>query len=309
MTTEQTPVVSPFLAKLQKQWSAGKFVCVGLDTDKTKIPNMRKKYPLLDKQKRASWWDIDCFNNDIVDATKDVAAAYKLNAAFYVTDDERLALCSAIAYIWASAPDALVILDAKRADIGPTNEGYVREAFDEFGADAVTVNPYFGEEALKPFLERTDKGVIVLCRTSNSGAREFQDRLVLVSREESINLGLKDSRYGSSKPLYEYVAYRVARHWNKHGNCALVVGATYPEELSAVREIAPRIPLLLPGFGKQGAKIAEAIPAARDPEGGGFLANSSSGIIYASNSIDFAEAAGREARRFHEEIHRCLQSQ
>ena len=182
-----------------------------------------------------------------------------------------------------------MILDAKRADIGSTNRGYATAAFDELHADALTVHPYLGREALEPFLERKEKLFFVLVRTSNEGAGEFQDLLV------------------DGLPLYRHVARAVVRHWNALGNCGLVVGATFPEELAAVLDdTAGSVPILIPGIGTQGGDLAAVVGAHRRASNTSFLVNASRSILYASTGEDFAEAAAAEARRLHESIHALL---
>lgn len=259
-----------FRALLENQWDRENFACVGLDSEFGKIPESAR-------------WDgvastIVQFNRTIVEATNDLVCAYKPNAAFYEAhgSEGMIALQRTIADIHAIAPDVLVILDAKRADIGNTNAGYVNAAFDFLQADAITVHPYLGAEALQPFLARADKGVIVLCRTSNPGAGEFQDLRV------------------DGEPLYKIVARKVATEWNKNGNCALVVGATCPEELGEVREIVGDMPILIPGIGAQGGDVEKAVTAGKTKSGKGMIINSSRGIIFASKGADYAEAARRE---------------
>ncbi len=269
-----------FREKLEAQWAKGNFVCVGLDTVYEKVPDaVRKPGNRLES--------IVNFNSRIVDATKDLVCAYKPNSAFY----EALGvlgpgvLDETIEYIHDVAPDVPVILDAKRADIGNTNEGYVRAAFDYFKADAITVNPYLGAEALSPFLDCEDKGIFVLCRTSNPGAGELQDLLV------------------AEEPLYLHVARNVAGKWNKRGNCALVVGATYPSELAEVRrEVGDEMPILIPGIGAQGGDIEKTVRAGIDSERCGIVVNSSRGIIYASSGDDFAAAARMETAKLRDAI-------
>jgi orotidine-5'-phosphate decarboxylase len=229
---------------------------------------------------------IIAFNREIVEATADIVCAYKINVAFYEahgTEGIR-ALRRTIAIIRTVAPNVPIILDAKRADIGNTNAGYVSAAFSFFLADAITVHPYLGAEALQPFLEQKDKGIIVLCRTSNPGAGEFQDLRV------------------NGEPLYQVVARRVANEWNRNGNCALVVGATYPEELYQVRRLAGDIPILIPGIGAQGGDVEKTVTAGKDNRGQGMIINSSRGIIFASKGADFAEAARRETAKLRDLI-------
>ncbi len=283
---------------LGEQFAAGKFVCVGLDPDMEKIPQVAQAGNVRSTFLR--------FNMQIIEATAGVAGAFKLNVAFYEAhgQDGISALSETIRYIRSIAPETPVILDAKRADIGNTNRGYAQAAFDDFRADAVTVNPLFGGEALSPFLDRAGKGIIVLCRTSNPGAKEFQGRIVHISDEEAERWGLERK---TTLPLYQLVAWRVSREWYKNGNCALVVGATCPEELAEVRKIVgDGFPILIPGIGKQGGDLAAAVRAGKDGRSQGMVINSSSAIIFASKGQDFAEAAGREARKLHEAIQQHL---
>lgn len=265
---------------LEEKWRQGKSVCVGLDTDYTKIP------PVMVIKQPTVWETVLAFNQAIVDATKDLVCAYKPNAAFYGAygDPGWRALQETICHIHQVAPDVPVILDAKRADIGSTNAGYVAEAFGFLQADAITVHPYLGAEALQPFLQLKDKGIIVLCRTSNPGAGELQDLLV------------------DGEPLYLVVARHVTTQWNKGGNCAVVVGATYPDELRIVREIVGDMPILIPGIGAQGGDVEKTVTAGRRIDGGGMIINSSRGIIFASNGPDFAEAARKETIRLRDLI-------
>ncbi len=275
-----------FRALLEKLWARGLFVCVGLDTRMDRIPGHQiKLIPEKDLDGGQDNTDVEntifAYNCAIVDATHDLVCAYKPNVAFYEAEGEAgiRALRRTIQYIHAVAPDVPVILDAKRADIGSTNEGYVRAAFDELGADAITVHPYLGAEAMRPFLDRADKGVIVLCRTSNPGAGEFQDLLV------------------SGKPLYRAVARQVTDEWNSNGNCAVVVGATYPEELAMVRAVVGDMPILIPGIGAQGGDVEKTVRAGQDERGMGMIINSSRGVIFASSGEDFAKAARAEVGR------------
>jgi len=198
-------------------------------------------------------------------------------------------LSRTVEYIRETYPHIPVILDAKRADIGSTNPGYVQAAFDIIGVDAITVHPYLGKEALAPFLERKEKGIIVLAKTSNPGAAEFQDLLVGDFRE----------------PLYLVVARTVARAWNTNGNCAIVVGATYPAELEKVRAVVGDIPILIPGVGAQGGEVEATVRAGRDSRGWGMIINSSRSIIFASKGNDFAQAARKATERLRAEINRC----
>lgn len=282
-----------FRRLLEAKWEQGKFVCVGLDSDTSKLPKT------LVTTSRSRGHDPQfAFNRFIVDATKDLVCAYKPNSAFYESEGAQglTALEDTIAYIHEVAPDVPVILDFKRGDIGNTNNGYVRFAFDICQADAVTVHPYLGVEAMKPFLDCVDKGVIVLCRTSNDGAGEFQD-LFVAGQSSSPRLESK---------LYRKVAKRVADAWNYSGNCALVVGATYPEELSEVRAIAPDLPILIPGIGAQGGDLEATIKAGADSRGRGMIINNSRGIIFASSDDDFAAVARVKTIEMPEQITAAL---
>jgi orotidine-5'-phosphate decarboxylase len=189
----------------------------------------------------------------------------------------------------------VVILDAKRADIGNTNEGYAKFAYDFLGADAITLHPYLGREALKPFLDRVDKGAIILCRTSNPGAGEFQD--LLVSKSQPAEALAKEGR-----PLYQIVAGNVAGEWNYNNNCALVVGATHPTELEIVRRIVGEMPILIPGIGAQGGDVEKTVKAGVDKNGLNAIINSSRGIIFASNGLDFVQKAKEEAQKLRDLI-------
>lgn len=244
-------------------------LCVGLDPDFEKLPQKYRGH--ADAQRRFGEW--------IVDETAEYAAAIKLNAAFYeARGAEGFAeMGRMVEYVRARYPGLVTICDAKRADIGNTNKGYVEAIFDRMGFDAVTLHPYLGREALEPFLSRRDKMCIVLCRTSNSGAGEFQDLLV------------------DGKPLWLTVAERVSSAWDVDGNCALVVGATYPEEMRRIRKAAPRATMLVPGVGAQGGDVQDAVRAGLDAHGAGML-------LSASRSILFSEGPGAAAQTLRDEI-------
>ncbi|TAN58589.1 orotidine-5'-phosphate decarboxylase [Patescibacteria group bacterium] len=274
---------------LEAQWEEGKFVCVGLDSEYEKIPEYIRTTPAFNIDDSISF-----FNGEIVVATEDIACAYKPNIAFYEAHGVvgLAAMKDTISRIHDLAPKVPVILDAKRADIGNTNKGYIKMAFEYLKVDAITVHPYLGQEALQPFLNMPDKGIIVLCRTSNPGAGEFQDLMI------------EDLRLDGRGPLYQYVAAQVADKWNKNGNCAVVVGATYPEELQKVRDIIGDMPILIPGIGAQGGDVEKTVKAGKDSRGQGMIINSSRGIIFASNGPDFAEAARRETIKLNDLINR-----
>jgi orotidine-5'-phosphate decarboxylase len=265
---------------LAARFAEGRHLAIGLDPDPRRLPQALASNAAPAER-------VVAFNRRVVERTADLAAAYKPNAAFYeaLGAEGFGALRETIAAIRDSAPDAAVILDAKRGDIGSTNAGYVAAAFDELGADAVTVHPYLGGEALAPFLERTDKLVFVLARTSNPGAGELQDLVA------------------DGVPLYRHVARAVARDWNGAGNCGLVVGATYPGEMRAIREDIPAtMPILMPGVGAQGGDVATVVAANRDAGSDAFLIAASRSIVYASAGEDFADAARGAAESLNAEI-------
>lgn len=259
-----------FYHSLQTRWAqANSLVCVGLDPQPERFPDQFKgvKRPIL------------AFNKAIIDATHDLVCAYKPQIAHYAAIGAEDELAATIDYIHAEYPDIPVLLDSKRGDIGSTATMYAQESFARFRADAVTVNPYMGWDTIEPFAQHTDKGVIVLCRTSNESAAELQ------------NLTLKNG-----KPLFAQVAEQAAHHWNVHQNLALVVGATAPEELAQVRAIVGTMPILVPGLGAQGGDAGAVMRAGLTESGDGLIVNSSRGVIYASQGSDFAEAARREAQ-------------
>ncbi|MBN2058503.1 MAG: orotidine-5'-phosphate decarboxylase [Candidatus Saganbacteria bacterium] len=259
-----------FLDKLDKAVKQNNsLVCVGLDVDLQKVPQtvLNQEDPIF------------VFNREIVNATKDLVCAYKPNIAFY----ERYGvygLASLIKTIELIQQTGIpVILDAKRGDIGTSSAAYAEAAFNIYKADAVTVSPYMGKDSLEPFLEYRDKGVIVLCLTSNPGSKDFQ------------------------RDIFINVAFQV-KDWNKHGNLGLVVGATKPEDLAEIRKIVGEMPILIPGVGAQGADLAAAVKAGVDKHGNRAVINSSRGIIYASKGEDFAQAAAGAARKLRDEINK-----
>ncbi len=267
-----------FMDKLRGAWrDRDSLVCVGLDPDAAKLP----------AAVRGSATPIFDFNRAIVDATAEFVCAYKPQAAYYAGCDADAELALTIRYIRDRYPEIPVILDAKRGDIGATAKMYAKEAFERYGADAVTVNPYMGTDALQPFLDYADRGVVVLCRTSNPGGDDLQNLVA------------------GGRPVYEHVAMLAANRWNANGNVLLVVGATYPGELKKIRELCPEMPFLVPGVGAQGGDVGQVLANGRDAAGAGLVINSSRGIIYASGGDDFAAAAGRAARELRDEINRC----
>ena len=258
-----------FIEKLEAAWKGNNsLVCVGLDPDIVKMPREIKTLPN----------PIFEFNKAMIDATHDLVCCYKPQAAYYAGQEADDQLLMTMDYLKRKCPEVPVILDAKRADIGPTSEMYAREAFFRYKADAVTVNPYMGMDALKPFLDQQGKGVVVLCRTSNPGAREIQDLKVSGGEE-----------------LYKHIARLIAGPWNYNGNVMLVAGATCPEELGEIRRIVgEKVPLLVPGVGAQGGDVEKVLKFGLNSAGAGLVINSSRGILYASTGPDF-DAAARNA--------------
>lgn len=275
-----------FRDRLEARWDRGLFVSVGLDPVWGRLPADITAPAGVPATHAARADGMARFCCAIVTATADLACAFKPNAAFFEAEGAAGldALQTVMRHIRATAPDVPVIYDAKRGDIGSTNAGYADHAFDQLGADAVTVHPYLGRESLEPFLARRDKGTVVLVRTSNPGGDEFQNLLV------------------DGEPLYRAVARRVADRWNGDNNCAVVVGATYPRELAAVRAIVGDMPILIPGVGAQGGDVRMTVEAGRDGRGRGMVVNASRSIIYASRGGDFAEAARAETERLTSQI-------
>ncbi len=271
-----------FKELVSNTWDESKFLCVGLDSEFEKLPKHLKSLGVSEA--------IVAFNCAIVDATHKITGSYKLNSAFYEACGVEgiQALRNSVDYIQNAAPGVPVILDAKRADNSNSNKGYVEYAFEYLKVDAITVHPYMGSGTLKPFLDRKEKGIIVLCRTSNPGDGEFQDLEI------------------SGEPLYRLVARAVKDRWNTNGNCGLVVGATRPDELREVRKIVGRMPILMPGIGAQGGDIEAAVKAGKDEHGQGMMINASRSIIFASDGKDFAEAAEKSAQEMHDAIQKAL---
>ena len=262
-----------FLEKLDQTISRNdSLLCVGLDPEPAKLPAHLhdEENPIL------------AFTRAIVDATADLVGAYKPNFAFFGALGEPgwSTLKATLEHIPSSIP---VIVDAKVGDIGNTAEQYARMFFDELGADALTVNPYMGEDAVAPFLQRRDRGIFLLCLTSNKGADDFE------------KLSVADT------PLYEHVA-RKARGWRDDGSLGLVVGATQPEAIGRIRALAPELPFLIPGVGAQGGDLQAAVEQAQDARGRGLVINASRSVLYASDGLDFADAARRAAGELRDEI-------
>ena len=266
-----------FMQALRQRWElSGSLVCVGLDPEPDRFPARFAG-------------DADAvfgFCRDIVDATAEFACAFKPQIAHFAALGAESALERLVAHMHSAHPGIPVILDAKRGDIGSTAQRYAAEAFDRYGADAVTTNPYLGGDSLQPYLERADRGVVILCRTSNPGAADLQDLLV------------------EGRPLYQHVAAKAASDWNANGNVALVVGATWPEQLREVRAIVGDMPLLVPGVGAQGGDAAAVVRNARTADGTGLMVSSSRAILYASSGDDYAEAAAAAARELRDTLDR-----
>jgi len=261
-----------FVDLAKRQAALDTLLCVGLDPDLSKLPE-----PYL-----ACADPILTFCKDVIDATYDLVGCFKPQFAHFAAAEALPALREVIAY--CHDKNVPVILDAKRGDVGSTSSFYAREAYDVYNADAVTVNPYLGGDSLEPFLERTDKGVILLCRTSNPGGADLQ------------NLKLS-----SGVEVYEHIASLAAKQWNGNNNVGLVVGATRPEELKRVRAIVGEMPLLLPGIGAQGGDIAASLAAGA---GGGLIVSSSRAVLYPADGEIAAVRAEAEKTRLSLNQHR-----
>ena len=267
-----------FHDKLNRAWAtSGSMLCVGLDPDPAKIPAHLQGPDAIFR-----------FCADIADATADLACAFKPQIAYFAAIGAEAQLEKLCEHIRTKHPHVVLILDAKRGDIGPTAERYAHEAFIRYEADAVTVNPYLGTDSLEPFLAHTGKGVIVLCRTSNPGSGDLQ---MLTT---------------DGRPMYQHVAHMAADQWSKMGEVALVVGATYPAELAMVRGIVGDMPLLVPGIGAQGGDVVATVNAGATANGTGMMINSSRAILYASSGDDFAQAARNVAIATRDEISQAV---
>jgi orotidine-5'-phosphate decarboxylase len=271
-----------FVHRLNASWEkSGSMLCVGLDPLLSKIP------PIFQKDRRPFF----AFNKAIIEATNELVCAYKPQVAYYSAEGREAELEATIDYIRENFPHIPVILDSKRCDIGATASQYAREAFDRYRADAVTVSPFLGTDSLSPFLERADRGIIVLCRTSNPGAQDIQD----------LEIRLKD---GKGVRIYEYIAKMAQSRWNENGNLALVVGGTHPDAIANVRRQAKDLPLLIPGIGVQGGDVGFCIQAGMDSHGKGLIINSSRAIIYAGSGSEFSVAVGDAAKNLRDAINR-----
>jgi len=266
-----------FMQALRARWTgANSLVCVGLDPEPAKFPAHLREHPDA----------VFEFSRAIIDATAEFVCCFKPQIAHFAALEAEHTLQRCIAHIHENHPGVPVILDAKRGDIGSTAERYAIEAFDRYGADAVTLNPYLGRDSVQPFLDRADKGVVLLCRTSNPGAADFQDLDC------------------SGRPLYQRVAETVARDWNGHGNCLLVVGATWPLELAQVRALVGDLPFLVPGIGAQGGDVEAVVTNGKTADGSGLVISSSRAILYAGGGEDFADAARAAAQDLRDSINR-----
>jgi orotidine-5'-phosphate decarboxylase len=266
-----------FIDKLKARWqSADSLLCVGLDPDPTRLPAH-----LRDRDDA-----VFAFCAAIADATAPYACAFKPQIAYFASARAEDQLESLIGHLRQKHPQIPVVLDAKRGDIGATAEHYAREAFERYGADAVTLSPFMGHDSIEPFLAHAGRGIFVLCRTSNPGGDDLQ--MLDVAGER----------------LYERVARLAAQKWNRSGQLGLVVGATYPAELARVRALVGELPLLVPGIGAQGGDVQASVCAGQTGNGTGMLINSSRAILYAGSGEDFAQAAAAAAQHTRDEINR-----
>ena len=274
-----------FIESLNAAWEHNNsLLCVGLDPDPAKFPAHLKNRPDA----------IFEFCANIVDATADLVCSFKPQIAYFAAQRAEDQLEALIAHIHTKHPGIPVILDAKRGDIGSTAEQYAVEIFERYRADAITINPYMGCDSVDPYLAYPDKGVILLCRTSNPGGSDLQ----------FLDVGTAEQ----PEKLYERVARLVASEWNSTGQCALVVGATFPGEIARVREIVGDMPLLVPGIGAQGGDIEATVRAGYTNKGQaagcGLMINSSRAILYTGKGDDFADAARRVAQETRDTINR-----
>jgi len=262
------PSSNTFTQQLQSAWaSQGSMLCVGFDPDPKRLP------PALQGKPEG----IFEFCREIADATADLVCSFKPQFAYFASQRAEAQLEKLIKHLKDRYPHIPVILDSKRGDIGSTADHYALEAFERYGADAITVNPYMGFDTIEPYLKYPGKGVIVLCRTSNPGGSDLQ----------FLNVG------PTGEPLYLHIAQLAAQQWNSSGQISLVVGATFPEEIAKVRAIVSNMPLLIPGIGAQGGDIKATVKAGSiaGAPGTGMIINSSRAILYASSGNDFAQAA------------------
>ncbi len=269
-----------FIDKLNRAWARqDSLLMVGLDPDPRQFPADLAARPDALAE----------FCRRIIDATAPFVCGFKPQIAHFSAFGAEDQLQDVCRYLREHHPTLPIVLDAKRGDIGSTAALYAREAYERFQADAVTVNPYMGRDSVQPFLDYGDRGVIILCRTSNVGGADLQDM-----------------RLANGTPLYLHVADQIARVWNTTGQCALVVGATFPEEIHRVRQRVGNMPMLIPGIGAQGGDIQAAVQAGRTPAGTGMMINSARAILYASRGEDWAQAAGQAAQKTRDAIRQAL---
>jgi orotidine-5'-phosphate decarboxylase len=270
-----------FIDQLNHAWhSQNSLLCVGLDPDLSKLPTPLKGLSIHDA--------FYAFGKAIIDATTPHVCSFKPQIAYFAAHSAEDVLQDLIRYSHEQYPHIPVILDAKRGDIGSTATQYAKEAFERYRADAVTVNPYMGRDSVEPYLAYSDKGVIILCRTSNTGGSDVQFLNVQVGNE--------------TRPLYQHIAHLVAHEWNTSGQCALVVGATFPDEIRKVRAIIGDMPLLIPGIGAQGGDLKATLDAGLTHQNTGVIINSSRAIIYAKDSEDYQTAMQQAAAQAQTDI-------
>lgn len=272
--------MSAFIKKLQQSWSTHQsLLTLGLDPNPTLFPRHVCQQPNALYE----------FSRQMVDACAPYVCAFKPQIAYFSSAQGEEQLEELCRYIKQNHPTHTLILDAKRGDIGTTAEHYAREAFERYQADAVTVNPYMGLDSIEPFLAWRDKGVFILCRTSNPGGSDLQFLTL-----------------DNGKPLYLHLAELIAQKWDTHQQCGLVVGATYPDEIKAIRAVVGDMPLLIPGIGAQGGDIERTVSAGADQQHQGMLINSSRAILYASQGEDWLSAAQRVAQHTQTAINNSL---
>lgn len=266
-----------FIDRCEAAWAENEsLLCVGLDPEPKQFPKPLQGSPTLEA--------VEAFCLEIATATAPYCCAFKPQIAHFAALGGEAVLERICKSIRSAFPQHLLILDAKRGDIGSTAQHYATEAFDRYAADAVTVNPYMGSDSLAPYLAHAEKGIFVLCRTSNPGGDELQMQTL-----------------SSGQRVFEHVARLAAEQWNQHGQVGLVVGATYPDEVGIVRQLAPELPLLVPGVGAQGGDLVRTVAQAVTASGG-LLLNSSRAILYASTDHDWREAAKQAAQQTHQAI-------
>jgi orotidine-5'-phosphate decarboxylase len=273
--------MNTFYNKISNSWQqSNSLLCVGLDPDVGKLPPSiaAGREPLFE------------FNREIIRATGPLCCAFKPQVAYYAAVGAESQLEKTIEFIKLEFPEIPVILDAKRGDIGSTAQMYAKEAFERYQVDAVTVNPYMGGDTIIPFTSYHDRGVVILCRTSNPGSGDFQE--------------LKSG----NAEIFKHVAQRAANEWNENNNVALVVGATFPGVISEIRDIVGDMPLLIPGVGAQGGDLDAVLENGLDSQNRGLLINMSRSIIYAGSGNNFADAAANEAERVNGLVNRFRQN-